>query len=568
MDINSKDFKYAYISNEYQNCVKEINQYLKENDIEKYNIFINRLKTLKENDSKLRVSFVGQYNAGKSTIIKILSKNNNVQISSNIQTDIAKDYEWNDIIITDTPGICTEKQDHDEITYSKMEESDLIVYCVTNELFDDLILNNFKKIAYDMMFKNKLMIVVNKMTSENSEYRKNLNVYLDSINEYFPYSITEDFDLSFIEANSYIDGCEYDDDYLIELSNFSDFIEKLNKFISKRGIIGRLDTPIRQTISAIDDIIIDNHSKEKATYLNLLKKIENLIIRYKERTESKAINLTRKLYEKIIEIGEESLVKMLDNKIKSDKIQAEVETKIDSELIEATDNIYKVIDEGYKELETALDKLLLEDELCGYVINEINIGNINIPDVTLIKLGKIIKIVKYLEKQTTSASTYIGNLSNSKGKWADLKMVAGSDLHETIKTVGHVFKYKFKPWEALKLSKNISNAFKVIGPAVAAIAVLFDVIDLVNEELNEKKIIDHRKEMHNEFVSIAESIKKDFKEELNKIINNTFTVTLKQIDTIKSESIKFIESKEKTNNRLNSEREKLFNLLSVINDIQ
>src|SRR5659263_360122 len=57
----------------------------------------------------LKVVFVGQYSAGKSTIISALTGNRNIKIDADIATDKTTDYPWNGILLTDTPGLWTER---------------------------------------------------------------------------------------------------------------------------------------------------------------------------------------------------------------------------------------------------------------------------------------------------------------------------------------------------------------------------------------------------------------------------------------------------------------------------
>ena len=77
-------------------------------------------KTFPDDSGKIKLVFVGQYGAGKSGIIKMLT-GEDVEVGANITTQNAKLYEWNGLEIIDTPGIHTElRQDHDEITYDQI----------------------------------------------------------------------------------------------------------------------------------------------------------------------------------------------------------------------------------------------------------------------------------------------------------------------------------------------------------------------------------------------------------------------------------------------------------------
>lgn len=94
---------------------------------------------------KLTISFIGQYNAGKSTLIKSLTGNSAILISPEICTDKVTEYQWNEVLLIDTPGIYAGRNDHDDITLKKISDSDLLVFVVPNELFNPQGGDFFKK---------------------------------------------------------------------------------------------------------------------------------------------------------------------------------------------------------------------------------------------------------------------------------------------------------------------------------------------------------------------------------------------------------------------------------------
>ncbi|MHC5759567.1 GTPase [Nostoc sp.] len=97
----------------------------------------------------MTVAFVGQYNAGKSTTISALTGQRDIKIDSDIATDVTATYDWNSIKVIDTPGLFTDRQDHDEITYEAINKADLLVFNLTYMLFDLITIENFKKLAYE-----------------------------------------------------------------------------------------------------------------------------------------------------------------------------------------------------------------------------------------------------------------------------------------------------------------------------------------------------------------------------------------------------------------------------------
>ena len=88
-----------------------------------------------DSTSSIRLVFAGQYSAGKSSILKMLTGRTDIAIGAGITTQQAHTYNWNGIEVIDTPGIHTElRPDHDEISYEAIASADMLVFVVTNEL--------------------------------------------------------------------------------------------------------------------------------------------------------------------------------------------------------------------------------------------------------------------------------------------------------------------------------------------------------------------------------------------------------------------------------------------------
>ena len=131
----------------------------------------------------LKVAFVGEYSSGKSTIISALTGDRDIKIEADIATDKTAEYKWNNITLVDTPGIGTERKDHDAITYGIMSKMDLLVYCITSELFDDITTEDFIKLAFKQNYEQKMMLIVNKMSLESGKFVTKAKNYSDSIKD-------------------------------------------------------------------------------------------------------------------------------------------------------------------------------------------------------------------------------------------------------------------------------------------------------------------------------------------------------------------------------------------------
>ena len=86
------------------------------------------------NSSAIRLVFAGQYSAGKSSIIKMLTGRQDIAIDADRTTQQTHTYNWQGLEIIDTPGIHTQlRPDHDEISYGAIASADMLVFVITNE---------------------------------------------------------------------------------------------------------------------------------------------------------------------------------------------------------------------------------------------------------------------------------------------------------------------------------------------------------------------------------------------------------------------------------------------------
>lgn len=190
---------------------------------------------------EIKMVFVGQYSAGKSTLIKALTGNKSIAIDSDIATDTVRNYPWgNQVLLVDTPGLNTnENEMHDELTIKAIGEADLIVYCITSDLFHEVTRNDFLNLA--SKYRSKLFLVINKMNKESGDYEELVYNYTESINKTFApeYSLTE-FHHFFVDAADYLTGLDKNDHDYIDDSHFEGFIEELNRFIAVKRLTAKL----------------------------------------------------------------------------------------------------------------------------------------------------------------------------------------------------------------------------------------------------------------------------------------------------------------------------------------
>ena len=95
-----EDFKLAKFTREGENLLNEVRAEFNQMQIDDSGL----PKFLSSEDSAIKLVFIGQYSAGKSSLIKMLT-GEDVKIGAKITTQNTGSYMWNGIEIIDTPGI-------------------------------------------------------------------------------------------------------------------------------------------------------------------------------------------------------------------------------------------------------------------------------------------------------------------------------------------------------------------------------------------------------------------------------------------------------------------------------
>ena len=107
-------------------------------------------------EKNIKIMFFGAYNAGKSTLINTILKENRAKIGDIPTTDTIDTYLWNDYKLLDTPGI-NAPIEHENISKEQLEKSDLIVFVIRKD--DEDASSTYREI-FDLLKKEKDVFLV------------------------------------------------------------------------------------------------------------------------------------------------------------------------------------------------------------------------------------------------------------------------------------------------------------------------------------------------------------------------------------------------------------------------
>jgi small GTP-binding protein len=512
----------------------------------------------------IKIAFVGQYSSGKSTIISALTGNRDIKIDANVATEIVSEYEWNNIVLMDTPGISAgKKEEHDQRTMQALKECDLIVYVLTSQLFDNLIFNDFVKMAYENSYNDKMLVVINKMSMENGEFEDLKQNYLESIKKQFQEKgLSFGFPIAFIDAYDYIDGFESEDDEFIEISHFDDFVALLNDFVARKGIMKReFDTPIRILRKYLSDIAVSevdpNLARIFSQCANIIKRIKNDIERetayklnaFEDDNVKEALSVSENFGNKKKEEIESSV----------DQLQHSIENKA-GELVKS---IGESINENYNRMAEEVREFQSLDSLRQFEQNiEIQLKSPKLSEEERNNMGSQRKMVQWLTQggrtivEKSGGTSFLGGISE----------VAGSQLHKGVYDVGKFFGHNFKPWEAVRISSKIAKFGQYGVPFIASAISMYLDIRSDNEELENLKLLDNAKK---QFVSDVKNqlnkIKEEIQEELRKNIYHNIDQIINEFERKKIDILQQTNKNKATSKSINELDGEYVDFIELIN---
>ena len=194
------------------------------------------------------------------------------------------------------------------------------------------------------------------MSKEDGDYNSLVENYSSTLNiDLMPHSLN-DIEHCFFDAKDYKVGVAEKNEDLIELSHFEGFIQKLNSFIDRKGLLGRLNKPIQILISSIDEVTLKTmkNDKDKA-YFTLASRIANRIEKQRADFSYESRRIIRSGMSQIRAKGEEYAGLVGSNKtINEDKLRDFVEKAC----VEINNDLAKLCEESTNKLNQDLEELL------------------------------------------------------------------------------------------------------------------------------------------------------------------------------------------------------------------
>lgn len=464
---------------------------------------------------KISIVFAGEYSAGKSTILKMLTGQKDIRTGAAITTDRASVYSWKGFEVVDTPGIDTKiHPEHDKISFQKIANSDLLVYVITYKLFDPYILKDFRRLAIDEDKAAEMILVVNKMEMTNDgNTREQQRILREDLRKAMSPVTPEQVHISFLDAESYLDAQEATDpeekEELMKESGYASFVKMLDQVANEKGYLGQLTTPIY----AINEILVSAGRRLKKeqeddidAVIEELGQRRNLLLKEKENLKDKARQIFSEGRRQIENVGRGVAAGVSDNATEGSlhasqesaqrQIQAIISDCITRLQAETENNLHQVQEEWENMNQSPLFKSL-ENLSYEYAERGEGGGGIDLSSIDLDKVGNLL----------------------------------GSIKPEHLKTIGHLIGYKAKPWQYTKLAANfgkIGNLLSKLGPVIG---ILLQIKTDHDEAEAREQLKEAREQIRNEYNSIALEFEKQSTLEISNKIDEDYRELLQPIET-------------------------------------
>lgn len=420
----------------------------------------------KRRETRLHVAVCGAYSSGKSTLVSFLTGRKDIKIGQGIVTDQTSEYECDDWMIVDTPGICAGRPSHDEKSLKYMERADLLLYMIPSKGFSPEVEKNFKETILNR-YADKTMLVMGRLS--DVEVGNLANKKKDVAEVLGDEALLDKFRFCMLDVQDYLLGVEDNDEELIVASRMVDFREKLDDFLKQRGALGKclalLDV-LEGFVNGATEICQSKQSRDEVASRQR-KAVKHALTKYRRSfMEAKARMvdfITRERAEMLSLFSESS--SEVEEKIKT--LPSRLEKAADDEIFQSEQE--SIFDELKTELDFVNDQILRLDKRLADACAGMS------------GAGPAFDFEKW--------KAGIGKLGEA---------LTGMSKNSFVKIV-HFFGGKFKPWGATKWM----NCLKTVGKALPFVT---ETISTVCEEYNEKKEDDARREMNGNFDEIEKMV--------------------------------------------------------------
>jgi len=467
-----------------------------------------------------RLVATGEYNAGKSSLLKALT-GAEIPIHSDVTTTEVREYSWGRVLLVDTPGVKAGQSVHDERAEEALRGADLVIFVITVDLFDDETAAHLRHVAFDLGKLEQMVIVVNKAATMSAAPGVREAAVREVLGAAWSGGLVECDARSSLESKAAPTAERAA--FLVERGNQAGLERALNGLVVGSALVGRLNRPFEAALAVIDDVqpLLVPEPDEEA-FAALLERRQKVLAESRLRLGNRLDQAFATTRDRIINAGDALVAAAGDDAVPQDAVdeferQAHAHAEALGELV--TRAFQRELDEltaeergllQGPEVQTLVDSGLLDADL------ELSAG----PQV---RSGPVPPQSAFLRLVREYAA-------DGGREWLDSAIKQGnrpgSPLHDIVYQLGKRGGHKFKPWEAVKWAKRLQGALIAGG-------ILFDFYSqLRSMQRQEGELQRHQLELRRQVREAAEALIDEARAELAPAVSQFFSEAERSVNDL------------------------------------
>lgn len=502
---------------------------------------------------KRHLVFTGQFSSGKSTLINALT-NGEAALDVGVAptTDkVSAPIDWDgQVLLIDTPGVQAGIREHDLVAERAIASSDLILFTITTELFDDAGAAHLRHVAFDLSKLDQMLVVITKAGTFAAP---------DGYRESVVWEILDIGDGSVrvveCDAQDYLDGLAHPDPgrgrAYREQSGIDDLRRAINDLSERRGLLAGLRQPF-QTIKSVAaearSYLVQDPVEQSA--LLILTRQRSALSARRGRIQSLLNTQVAEFETAAVRAGEAFAVAIedLDDKPEGSARQVEVDAAVallKSKLTNALDRLTAGLSSEMERQLSDLQSELREIEASPHArvfismeVEEMSDGGVVDPDDLSASIPPI-KDRVYQRPVWMEQLLGVMQKMNPGGFATTPGQAAGGWLHKMVLDLGHDIGVKFKPWGAAKVASRIGKVAKfasvVLPLAISAGEVALQERQRMQiERARARRRADIVNEVAGQARDISAEVMRRVEAEVDSVFNEQFRTIDDAIGTIQS----------------------------------
>ncbi|WP_170191725.1 LeoA/HP0731 family dynamin-like GTPase, partial [Geitlerinema sp. P-1104] len=288
------------------------------------------------------------------------------------------------------------------------------------------------------------------------------------------------------------------------------------------------------------------HSEQDTLFLEGLQRISRRIRDERKRLDVEVRRIALDAHSRIGSLGRDFANEIPNLKEQSDldTRQKEIEIKLEEIYHEVEEKFNQAIEDSFSSLQDDIKKILNSDFMASFTASVEADGTIpgssTPPGFDNHKfwdqVKKINDFAKYFGLNPEKMADKIAGQATrrftkipGRGYFLRSLDVAGSPLHKTVLDVGKAVGFKFKPFGAVNIAKNLGNAAKVLGPLFGVLSVVSEMGDIQEEDENAKEMRKVQENIRDEFLKISRKCEDQLKDKLNECLTQNYDYIEMQI---------------------------------------